>query len=353
MSRSGDHFYKNGLRAGYVEYRYGTAKPVTLAGRKGSPPVLKSGRRDHLIHRVIDLMKDWTLSQFEHEAPAKQGLRQALCLEGIRWARADLAACDVVDEAIRRIGAKRPNWIEGQLYYSTSPDFCSWCLGPIDGDHSRAQRFCSTVCASAALEHRAGSDLRYTDAVQRSAKRLIAREAAEPQHCAYCDRIFRTDAPGQRYCSNACASRDQKGDRLLSEIACAACGMIFRPPNRKQRYCSVKCARPAIVAARAAELSGEVRTCACCGARFTPKDPRAIYCSAKCSVTMGRRAYAARKKAERQPRLVRCEWCGEVFGTHMPTARFCCKDHHTRAANAAKAKRLTPEIFRYVFCRAA
>lgn len=60
----------------------------------------------------------------------------------------------------------------------------------------------------------------------------------------------------------------------------------------------------------------------------------------------------ARKKAERQPRLMRCNGA-ERFGTHIPTACFCCKGHHTWANDAAKAKRLTAEIFRYMFCWAA
>ena len=64
---------KNGLRAGYGEYRYGT-KPKKLDA------VYKGEARRHVVDLVMDALRDWRLSKFENEGPVRAGIRAARIL---------------------------------------------------------------------------------------------------------------------------------------------------------------------------------------------------------------------------------------------------------------------------------
>lgn len=89
-------------------------------------------------------------SKFTYEAQIRHGLRSGLCLNGARWDTADHHASMVLQEALRRINAIRPSWLEGQ-----SPDFqdrgdlisrerCLQCRAPLLG--ALTERFCSRHC---------------------------------------------------------------------------------------------------------------------------------------------------------------------------------------------------------------
>lgn len=80
------------------------------------------------------------------------GIRSGLILQGgWRWRDADAAARDVVRSALRRIGARRPSWQQGQpeftqfavLYERTRCVRCGWKLP--EGH----RRFCSRRCSGA------------------------------------------------------------------------------------------------------------------------------------------------------------------------------------------------------------
>ena len=91
-----------------------------------------------------------TLLNFE--APCRHALRSRLCLEGWRWADADAAANGVVQEALIRVGAERPNWEEGQPEYSQTGagalierTLCVRCQTPLEGNQ---RKYCSNLCNS-------------------------------------------------------------------------------------------------------------------------------------------------------------------------------------------------------------
>jgi len=90
-----------------------------------------------------------TPSLFTYEGAFIAILREDLCLIGWPWASADGAARDVVGEALRQAGAKRPTWAEGQRGFTLTKvkdnSCCGHCDMPLRG---RDRRFCSSVCRS-------------------------------------------------------------------------------------------------------------------------------------------------------------------------------------------------------------
>ncbi|HEV7286289.1 MAG TPA: hypothetical protein VGN75_15645, partial [Kaistia sp.] len=99
---------KDGYWKGYLDYRYGRqAAPVTLAG-KTKPGGLNKAKRVHVVDQVTGILRGWRTSPFENEGAIVHGLRSGMCLEGQRWARADMEATAIVAEGLRRIRAERP-----------------------------------------------------------------------------------------------------------------------------------------------------------------------------------------------------------------------------------------------------
>lgn len=82
--------------------------------------------------------EDGISTLFGLEGPLVAVLRADLCLRGWAWWRADMAARDLVGEALRTLGAKRPSWQEGQ------PEWC-------DGGVIRSQRIRCANCGGAPL----------------------------------------------------------------------------------------------------------------------------------------------------------------------------------------------------------
>lgn len=89
-------------------------------------------------------------SVFGLEGPLRAGLRAALCRQGWRWAPADLAARELLGEIFTRMGAKRPDWNEGQPEWAIEAGTliertrCANCHGPLPQDR---RKFCSDLCA--------------------------------------------------------------------------------------------------------------------------------------------------------------------------------------------------------------
>ena len=90
-----------------------------------------------------------TQSLFAYEGVFIATMRSDLCLTGWPWAVADQAARDVVGEALRQAGAKRPSWYEGQRAYTqtdvTRDSCCRQCGGSLKGQQVS---FCSSPCRS-------------------------------------------------------------------------------------------------------------------------------------------------------------------------------------------------------------
>ncbi|MBN9018456.1 MAG: hypothetical protein J0H11_13640 [Rhizobiales bacterium] len=281
--------------SGYVDYRYGGARSVTL------PPILKGKRREHVVNRVIDTLKDWRLSPFENEAATYHGARQAFCIEGFPFAQSEQEAAAIVAEGLKAVGAQRPSWAEGQPSYSDGVDHCLWCSQPLPDDAfigNRKFRYCSDICAKAAFERRAFSDTRSDNKVYAATYRAVRRQKMLPRTCAHCAAAFRplSEDDPQRFCSQACAGASAR----LPEILCLTCGKPTRADvsYRERKYCSTKC-----YGARKLEATF-ARTCLLCGSQFRAVSEKANYCCEAHAAT-ARKTRAAVKAAAKTGRVIR------------------------------------------------
>lgn len=220
----------------YTEYRHGEARPVSLA------PVWKSEKRKSVVSGTIEVMRDWRLSPFEFEGEAIAGIRSGLCDAGYGWRRSDAAARDVVDEALRQLGAKRPTWEQGQPDYVEPRDACLWCKGPLEaGVSGTGYKYCSAECARIALQKRNFEVRSKGDKTFAAAKRMLGRAKMRPATCECCGKSFQP-LPGraQRFCSNYCArhSREPVPER---EFICTFCGHTYLSRSGKALFCSGAC----------------------------------------------------------------------------------------------------------------
>jgi hypothetical protein len=74
--------------------------------------IFKGQKRKYVISVFTDLMKHWKETPFEYESAMRIGFRQALCLSGYGWQRADDEAAEIIGEVLK--GHPRPDWKEGQ-----------------------------------------------------------------------------------------------------------------------------------------------------------------------------------------------------------------------------------------------
>ncbi|WP_139816221.1 hypothetical protein [Planktotalea arctica] len=88
-------------------------------------------------------------SIFGLEGVMRASLRADLCLRGWRWLDADQAARDIVSGAHSLLGAKRPDWYEGQPEYVIAEGVliertrCKRCHKKLPENH---YKFCGDVC---------------------------------------------------------------------------------------------------------------------------------------------------------------------------------------------------------------
>jgi hypothetical protein len=178
------NLYRNGLFAGWTDYRFGSPRPVTLAKPKR---IFRGDRRKHLVWKVMDILRDWRFSGFEHEGSCHHGIRSALCLQGYSWRVADAEAEALVAEAVGLLGLDRPTWEQGQPEYVEPRDLCIRCGAPIVGVNgaSRAYRFCSEVCARSAREKHDFQRRSETDRVYAAAARIIKKARTKPRKCEW------------------------------------------------------------------------------------------------------------------------------------------------------------------------
>lgn len=318
-------------------------------------PLKYSGEaRKHVVAEIMDMLKDWRLSPFEHEGDCRHGVRSALCLDGRSWFLADTEAASLVSEAFALGGAERPSWQEGQWSYTDSPDRCSWCHGPIDdNDRSRSQRFCGPDCARSALEKRVYETRSSADAIGQAAYILIARKRRPAVSCAHCGKSFHPRDAGAKLCSPSCI---RARGALLADRACLWCGTAFHPRDASMLCCSKSCAGKHQLRSRAERLPE--RSCQLCRARFRPRTEWAVYCSPGCGRIIANRAYRARQRAVTPPAAApfACDWCGKPVVNRGPRSRTCSKNCSVYLANARAGKfpkRLSAPVFDFIFAIAA
>ncbi|MFG1463413.1 hypothetical protein V5F77_10980 [Xanthobacter sp. DSM 24535] len=112
---------------------------------------LKSAYRSRLIDAAASLMLRVEPTPFALEAAIRHWLRRRLCLRGWAWRDADLAAEDVVDRALHRVGAERPTWKAGQPEFTqegvimVERFYCINCNSLLPEGH---WKFCGTICCT-------------------------------------------------------------------------------------------------------------------------------------------------------------------------------------------------------------
>jgi len=300
------------------------------------------------------MLGDWRFSPFEHEAALRSGLRSGLCIRGHEWGRADHEAASIVGEAERRAGVRRPDWNEGQWIYTVGPDHCVWCHSPIDDeDRTRGQRFCSSLCAKMALEHRDYETRKAADAIGQSAQILTARKKRPAVACRCCGKEFHPRKRGAVYCSAGCI-RSARGD-LLADRNCLACGEVFHPRDASERCCSKSCATRYAVQQR--REAAEPQNCGHCQSLFRPSRKTQLYCSSYCSSTVAKAAHRARQwlaEAIEPEAPVACDWCGKPFtGKRGRTCSSNCSVYLSNARAGKFPRRMTPPVFDFLVRMAA
>jgi hypothetical protein len=322
-------------------------------------PILSDKKRQHVINRVMDRLRDWRFSPFEHEAPMVQGLRSAFCEKGEPWSRADREAAELVAQAESLLGLKRPTWEQGQREWTDSPDHCSWCQGPMEQPEAerfeRVRRFCSADCARQAVAHRTWRPENYRGAVYREAIRIISKDRAPTKNCPQCGNTFRSDRPEQVYCTLECKIASQ---RVLPDIQCAECERTFRPRTSRQKCCSKVCDGRLKARLERERLADETRLCQHCGEPFTPATEHQIYCSDRCSHDVASKAWHRRNYAPAEHHLT-CHWCGGAYVSKMPWSTTCSKACRQKVNSLTSRKEpkslawqlkrtLKPEVVDYV-----
>jgi hypothetical protein len=267
-----------------------------MAATKNRRQSKGGARREAIVAAVAQILGAGWASKFEYEGACRHGLRSAFCLRGSTWAAADARAAEIVAEALKRNGAERPSWWQGQPEYADTDTSRGWCSRhgcgrpiPIDRGSSNgfAVKFCSDFC-----KQNAHAQHQRQFGVQQSLAEFLAACAAQSQQtmearardCAHCGRHFLTRTSGRLYCSRACFSAAKT---IHAERPCAHCGTPFRPEKTHlglSKYCCRACSDAGRRKPR------EDRECPVCGTKFRPRwaTDRKRFCSPRCVQLNGR-----------------------------------------------------------------
>lgn len=327
------------FKATWKQYRYGSAKKVSLA------PIFKGERRESAVQGVLTSLRDWRFSQFEHEGSTRAGVRQALCLDGHGWDRSDAEAISLVKEGLHRLGAKRPDWEEGQWHYSVPRENCARCGGDIDiEDQARGFRYCSAMCAKAYRQH-LSDQVPWDHELRRQGYWQIVVSNAPVKTCPTCARKFKSANPNAVYCSPECLGILQ---RRLEDRPCKWCKTPFRPKGNSKIYCSMACRD----ASRVSMWKQKAPTICCpsCNSIFRPASPRTIFCSPACFM-IGKNA---RRRMPQRVREASCETCCRPFMRERSDKRYCstaCNWLASRLRRGDVPKHMSPLVFDFTWTR--
>lgn len=171
------------------------------------PKTLNRDRQKAVREKIIIIMNQAEPTPFAAEGSCRAGIRAALCLQGWPWPAADKTATDLVEGALRSIGAVRPTWKQGQPEWTQDGvmavqyERCRNCADPLPEGYFK---FCCRPCADA---HRGRTDGRWMN------EQYVALQAA------------------------ALAARIERRPTRF----CERCGSGFKPKHARQTFCSVFC----------------------------------------------------------------------------------------------------------------
>jgi hypothetical protein len=303
----------HGRYSGWNSYRYGeesNRRQPYLAKRR--PTIVPEKERRELVGLTADILATAELSKFEHEASCRHGIRTTLTLQGNGWQLSDAEAASIVTAALDRIGAVRPQFLEGQPEYTLSPGHqCQRCGAPL-GDEAGHRRYCSPECYESARRYRNEFWQRTEDIARAAAAYATAKANAAVRQCSVCGSPFQATTDSTHTCSRDCAARSR---RTVHERECAHCGETFRPHSltKAGKFCSPECHA-------ASRRQRSEQSCLECGEPFLPAKVGMKFCCHECS-------RLARAKVELPPKV--CRFCGHDFTPKAAHALFCtplCKE---------------------------
>lgn len=301
----------------------GSRSTIPVARPQVHRKLIKGERRDVIIRRAMDILRDWNSSIFEREASCRHGLRQGFVLAGHRWILAEMEAEAIVNTALDRLGAKRPTWEMGQPEYVENDGACINCGRELDlGKEGLVhQFFCDEVCREAKRQKRESTYRYWTTATVKHARYVALKATYPPQTCESCAKEYQPTKPDQRWCSNECF-QSAREDRL-PERNCQHCGRLFHPTTRSKAgiYCSPVCSS-------AGRTVVALKDCEVCGTPFKHYRQTQRCCSIECSRIEARAAMTERP----------CQQCGETFTPASSKSLYCGPRCRNRA-NYEKAKR--------------
>ena len=330
-----------GAGNGYVSFRYGRAMKVTLAENQPRRverrlEVLPGKRREAITTAAVAILERWRSSKFEFEGACRHGVRAGLCLDGFSYGAADAWSEKIVCEALRRIGAVRPTWIEGQPehaqdgYAPVERTICERCGKPLPDDARAGQRFCSAICRSSAMSMRARrlskllGKAEYDATIAASAEaRRQASAMRKVRVCEQCGETFSSKRKSPRFCSLRCSAANQRKPLMRT---CLHCGNDFEATKQpKLKYCGAACWSEA---RRKKVVVIEERACRRCGVVFLPTRSNKFFCSRNCgNLDSAKRRYHERRKAPPPPPATRvCGGCNATFLATRSNKFFCTKN---------------------------
>lgn len=236
----------HGRKAGWSDFRYGEQSQgkVYDPSKRRIRKALEGARRDHIIARVTEILRDWTVSRFEHEAACRHGIRQALCLDAFGWQVSDDEAASIVAECLRNLRATRPTWEQGQRDYTEPRENCARCRAPLDQEQiAHSDRYCSSHCAAGAREDGILVHGEVSAKAYYSAARIVRRAKKPVLTCQTCGNHFQqrgeNNSTTAKYCSMICFHR--RAVAVLAIRACEVCGTHFEAKHPRAAYCSGSC----------------------------------------------------------------------------------------------------------------
>lgn len=117
---------------------------------------ISKDRRSHIVRAIVSILANAEPTPFALEALCRHALRSRLCLRGWRWASADDMAASIVKDSLKRIGAQRPTWKQGQPEWTTAGfapiqrTRCVRCHTSLPEGHTK---FCSQLCGQAHFDN--------------------------------------------------------------------------------------------------------------------------------------------------------------------------------------------------------
>lgn len=341
---------ERGRWAGYMQHRQGrSGKKLAL------PRLFDREETNRLVARVIDNLSTYQRTPFENEADVRAGLRSFFCLAGHSWTVADNEAEKLLLSAFQKMGVKRPTWDEGQRQFVIARENCTWCNCDLDRTQlDRKQRFCSEVCAKAALAHYDWERVRKESAIAVAATKMLSRAKNPPRTCDFCGLdFFPRNYLAERYCSERCKAESQV--KLRRCCAYSRCKKEFYPLSRgNQFYCSAVCRSKAGKNIKSIEIS-----CEQCRQTFHASREDARFCGQECRDThrSNRKAEAAGRPIRRAgDEIIRvCDFCGDMFTAHSPRANYCLSTNCRTMAQAFRSpggwrpSKLSRPLFDHLF----